>query len=184
MLTFEGIEHNRRRQDISSATLCRMAGLPYSTWWRIAKGERTPRPATLQKLQDALDGKARRRLVTEGELITEAYRGYLALFAVKLGGDAMMAISADPHHHETSAKNGNGNGNGWAEAARFRAIAVYCVVVGLNINGARVARAIGLSKQAVSLMLHKVEDWRDENAAVDRAIEEIAHMRGRRHEPE
>jgi hypothetical protein len=61
----------------------------------------------------------------------------------------------------------------WVAASRVRAMATYVLVVELDVPRVALARAVGISRQAVHQALHRVEDLRDD-PAIDSLIEQVA----------
>ncbi|MBV1706287.1 MAG: hypothetical protein KGQ37_03680 [Hyphomicrobiales bacterium] len=101
-------------------------------------------------------------------IIGAVFRGYAAHFAALAGLDAGAALASDPGRRANASPE-------WRAAALVRAQALYCTVTELNVNGARVARAIGMTRQAVSQALRRIEDMRDD-AAFDAALDAAAAL--------
>lgn len=145
--------------------LCVLAGVHYSSVWRVRRGHgRRLYPGTLARLRRALAGKpAQVRTPPPPVMIRTVYRGFMLAIAQEffpgLPADAaaIEALAQDP------ALSANPNVK-WAAAAKARSLAVYCTVIELNLPGAQVARAVGVTRQAVSVMLRRVEDLRDDPA--------------------
>lgn len=176
MTDFANIDAQRRAAGMTVAGLCRKARVPISTYWRIAKRRNKQwRGATVEKFQVALASstaapppgtpKARR---DDGSLILSLYRAYAALIAREIGADASSVLASDPSLRATSSPE-------WQAAARIRALAVYCVSIELSVPAARVAVAIGVTRQAASLMLRRVEDFRDD-PEIDALVERVGKL--------
>lgn len=157
------------RLGISEYELCRRAHVSRTTLWRIKRGgaKRLNAP-TMARLNNILDGKLAPVRAADASHVAVTYRGWVAHLAPKLGLDAAYVLKIRP------AARANFNAQ-WVKAARVRELAVYCAVTELNISGAAMARAIGLTKQAVSCMLRRVEDSRDD-PTVDAMIEDAAKL--------
>ena len=169
LMNIHEIDMERRRLGLSQLELARRAGVRASVYYRAASGKTRPRAATLAAWEKAL-GKARppRPASSLDDLIRATYRGWAAHFAGKLGVEVEAALNSDPSLRANASP-------AWAAAARVRELAVYCTVTELDLNGAKVARAIGVTRAAVSLMLRRVEDIRDDRATSE-MIEAAARL--------
>lgn len=168
-MTFEEIDAQRRRIGVSVPELCRRAKVNYSTWWRATTGRKSPRPSTLVRLRRGLNAPASpRRPRDNATLILTTFRGYAAHFAILLGADPAIALASEPGKRSNASP-------AWRLAAEVRELAVYCTVVELDLRGAPVARAIGVTKAAVSQMLRRVEDDRSD-PKVDAMVEAAGRL--------
>jgi hypothetical protein len=155
MHDFSSIEAERKRSGLSVRQLCLRAKIHQTTYWRVKTG-REPRfkAHTIGKLRKALSGKPVPQVSgLAPETLLTAYRAYCALAAPEFGADPRKVLDADPSLRANASPE-------WALAARVRAVAVYCVVVEFGVAAARVAAAIGLTRQAVSQMVRRVEELR------------------------
>lgn len=152
-MTFEEIDKERVRQGRSVYDLSRCAGVAYSTYWFIRKGRVRPRRQTLERYQIALSLPPGKRMERSrgapGDTLIEIYRTYVRRIAHELGVDPVVVLASDPSQRATSNKD-------WATAARIRAIAVYCMAEGLKIPRARIADAIGVTRQAAAQMVARI----------------------------
>jgi transcriptional regulator with XRE-family HTH domain len=169
-MTFQEIDARRKAKGIPAPVLCERAGIDYSTYHRGMRSTRQPRAATLAKLAAALDRDCLPTPArsTDAALILATYRGWAAWFAAQTGIDAAGALASDPRLRANASPQ-------WRRAAQVRELAVYCTVTELDLGGARVARAIGVTRAAVSLMLRRVEDARDD-PSVDAMVEAAARL--------
>lgn len=67
------------------------------------------------------------------------------------------AIAADPHANRPRDLN-------WLAAMHVRQVAIYVLNTEAAVRGADLAKALGVSKQAISKTLKAMEDKRDEPA--------------------
>lgn len=154
---------------MSIPELCRRAKIAYSTYFRASTSGKRPRSRTLKRWQDALNARTTTRpRPDEPVLILSTFRGWAAHFAGKLGVDPATALASDPGLRANSDP-------AWRKAAQVRELAAYCTVTELDLGAARVARAIGVTRAAVSLMLRRVEDQRDD-PTVEEMVEAAARL--------
>jgi hypothetical protein len=173
MQTFKELEARRQRAGLGIGMVCERAQISKASYHRLLNENQVPRTATLQRVNDALNGKVHQR-ADEGQLIRAHYNVAVLKLGRLLGIDGAKALASDPHHRAPSNRE-------WAAAAKLQELATYCVVTGLDVRAARMARAIGLTKQAVSLRLHRVEDLREDDRVIDRALDVmVALWQGRR----
>lgn len=156
---FLRLNEARRRSGRTVTEFCRAAGVPVSTWWRAATGkQRRWYAPTLRKLEraarlDAAPVVAKEKLNIG--LIRSTYRGHVIAIAKELGADAEEVLASDPARRAVHDPK-------WALAARVRMLAIYCTTVGLGIPYAVLARAIGVTKQAVSWNVARARDLEDD----------------------
>lgn len=171
-MDFSEIEAARVRGRISCRGLAQSAGVVVDVYYRARAGKTRPTKRTLGRLEKALGGAPRRRSVgtrnVEPMLILSTFRGWAAHFAGKLGVDPATALASDPGLRANSDP-------AWRLAAQVRELAAYCTVTELDLGAARVARAIGVTRAAVSLMLRRVEDQRDD-PTVEEMVEAAARL--------
>lgn len=170
MMTFETIEKRRQAAGLTATAMCRRANIPTCTYFRARAGRVTPSEETLGRWARALRGGApqSRRGMAAAALIRAVYRGYVATLAPRLGADAALVLSSDPRRSANFDP-------AWAAAARVRSLALYCAAIELDIPGARLAAAVGMTKQAISVAMRRVEDMRDD-PAVDALLEECGRL--------
>lgn len=178
-MTFEKIDAERRRQNRTVRELCRSSGVAYSTYWFAVKRRNIMRRRTLERLAAALaraplpDGRRKRANspasggdVEMRNLLLMNFRAYVRKFAPAFGLGPDLVLAADP------SLRWNVNDE-WALAAKVRALAVCCVLTEFGVTGAQVGRAIGVSRQAVSDMVRRVQDMRDD-PKIDEMIERVS----------
>jgi transcriptional regulator with XRE-family HTH domain len=173
-MTFQEIEALRRRGGLTVNELCRRACVWPSTYRRSLARTHAPHGRTLARLEAALGqrGRPKRPSSDNSELVLSAYRGWAAHFASLLRIDVGRALASDPGLRANASAE-------WRQAAQVRELAVYCVVTELNLGGAKVARAIGVTRAAVSLMLRRVEDARDDPTLSEMIEQAAALISGR-----
>lgn len=163
-------EINRRRAvaRVPVIALCVQAGIGTRTWHRTMAGTTEPRPDTIARLASALD---RFKRAAGGELgplsVHSAYKASLVIAAMHLRADAKAVIFSDPGRKATADKE-------WLEAARVRRVAYWISNALLGFRVSDVARAAGVTKQAVSSGIKELEDDNDpETRRVCRQLEEV-----------
>lgn len=171
-VSFLQIESARRGAGMTVHAMCRAAGIGVGHYYRAKSGKLQPTVKTLERWRRAIAGAPRARRFEEGAgnkaLLRSTYRGYVASLAAELGADAAAVLASDPAQRANSDPV-------WAQAARVRALAAYCVVVEFDLPAARVAAAIGVTRAAASNMLRRVEAFRDD-PAVDEMVERIGRL--------
>ncbi len=173
-MTFADIDQARRAAGLSVLALCAASGVAYPTYWRAATGQGVARPSTLRRLRAGLTAPPQAKPPVNEALTAYAYRGFLAAYAQAAGVDLEAVLASEPK------RRANSNAL-WREAARLRALAVYSTAKKFDLRGARLAAAIGLTRQAVSLMFRRVEDMRDD-PDIDALIERAGRMLSGRQE--
>ena len=175
-MTFPEIDAARRRAKLSARELCARAGVHCYVYYRARLGQTRPRASTLARLRTGLErGAPKLSKRNDADAVIRAtFRGWCAYFAVRLGIDVAKTLGSDPKLRANASLE-------WRQAARARELSVYCTVTELDLPGARVARAIGVTRAAVSLMLRRVEDTRDD-PAIEAMVEEAARLMSGREE--
>ncbi len=149
-------------------SLCAQAGVGTRTWYDAMEGTKAPKPATLAKLNQALQ---RFRLAYAGEsgpLIVRA--GYIAavlLAAQMLKSDGKAALFSDPARKATGDPE-------WIKAARVRRLAFWISNYCMGFRVSAIGRAAGLTKQAVSKAITDVADSTD--GEMQRVCKELERM--------
>lgn len=177
MLTFDIIENLRVMNGLTIGEVCRRAGMTQpNQYYRYRAGTVRARPAKLRLLKEVIEGRSwpRRPMPSKlpepmfRALIASTYRGFLAVLAREQGLDPEAVAASQPSLSKVSDP-------AWLAAARVRALAVYCTCVELDVPGRRVAQAAGMTKQAVSECLKRVEDLRDD-PAIDALVERVSRL--------
>lgn len=167
----EQIERRRLALNVSRTELAVAAGIPltYYSGFLIA-GKRRPRETTLARLNTALSNIARKRGVDADFPpdfpLTVAYRLALIVAAHVLGHDAAAAQAADPARRATQCPD-------WMKAAEVRRLALYLLTSECGFSQSEVARAAGLTKQAVSEICKDMEAIRDEGSAFEAMVDTL-----------
>jgi hypothetical protein len=166
---FQAIDAKRRELKLSVSALCRRACVPVTTYWRVATGrKRKWWPQTYRRFETALRGKQVPRCRAEADkMIGDLYRAYVVIFAKELG-HAAEVLFADPQARSNLDAQ-------WRASAYVRSLAVYCVTIELGVTGARVGRAVGLTRAAVSQINRRVQDFRDD-PKVDALLERVGSL--------
>lgn len=144
--------------------VARIAAINLSHLSDVRAGRRPATAALLYRL-----GVAVRQLKQAGldpRLVRPAiYRVVLALTADALGLNVLEVLRSEPGAKRAANKE-------WRDASFARWLAQYLLNTRLNMKQAEVARASGVTKQAVSLAMREIENRRD-----DPAFEQVlAHM--------
>ncbi len=151
--------------DIPATTLCRAANVGLRTYQQARDGAtKQPRPATLGRLATALN---RFRLGFGGEAQDiaphAAYRACLVVAAFAMKADPRQVLNSDPTRRATLDPD-------WLAAARVRRVGYY---IASQFGGFRIsdlARAAGVTKQAISSALKELYDERDTDADLARVL--------------
>jgi transcriptional regulator with XRE-family HTH domain len=153
---------------LSLARLAAVAGLHPSHLSKIKLGKRKPTAATVAKLRLALV-RIRTRQVAAPNKDVALYRALLALACTELGLDAALVQNSNP------ALRFNLNQE-WRDASYARWLAQYLMNCGLGVSQSDVARACGLTKQAICKNLPEIEDRRERDAAFDVMVSRLEEL--------
>lgn len=149
-------------------SLCAQAGVGTRTWYDAIEGTKEARPATLAKLNLALQ---RYRLAYAGDTgpltVRGAYIAALMLAAQMLKSDAKAALFSDPARKATGDPQ-------WLAAARVRRLAFWMANGLMGFKVSEIGRAAGLTKQAVSKAITDVGDSTD--VEMQRVCKELERM--------
>lgn len=155
---------------VTTVALCRAADVGLRTYQDARDGTKQPRPTTIARLNLAL---SRFRLGFGGEARDlaphAAYRACLVLAAFQMKADPRPVLNADPTKRATLNPE-------WLAAARVRRVGYYIASQFLGFRTSDLARAAGVTKQAISSALKELYDEREtdpELAAVLTRLEEI-----------
>jgi len=138
----------------SKAEIARVAGINVSYFYDLVAGRRSPGRATLGKLRRATAQLKQLRNRQSADLSIK-YRFALVVAALALGLDPVMVQASLPSAKKAANME-------WRDAAGARWLAWYLLNSSFGLCQAEVARAAGVTKQAVSLALGKIEERRDE----------------------
>jgi transcriptional regulator with XRE-family HTH domain len=163
-IDIEDVERLRVARGLSHARMCALAGVELNNYFKLRRGRHRPSAATLRKLAAALADPVPAR---PPRVIAAFHRVCFALAADALGLDRAAVLATDfTVTRRTDA---------WIAAARARMVAVYVTAVELEVDNTELARALGLTRQAIKKARDKVEDLRDD-AGVDAAIETVCRQ--------
>jgi hypothetical protein len=167
---FQAIDARRRELKLSISGLCRRANVPVTTYWRVATGRKKQwYPGTLKKFERALAVREPApKPPADDKAIGDLYRAYVVILAGEMGQDPERVLRSNPRWRLNTSSQ-------WRDAAYVRALAVYCVTIQLDLSAARVGRAIGLTRAAVSQINRRVEDFRDD-PKIDALVERIGQL--------
>jgi hypothetical protein len=165
----ETIENLRMAKGVSVNALCKKLGRAPGPYFRARSGRVKPRQPLLRLWRDAIEGKPLPKAkAVDKALIASTYRGFLAAISTEMQLDPKAVAASDPSLSRVSDPF-------WMAAARARAMAVYCTNIELGVPGTKVAEAAGMTKQAVSECLKRVEDLRDD-PATDALVERVSQL--------
>lgn len=160
------IEQKRRALKVSRGDLEREAGISPNYLSMVLAGRYRLRSETIARLHAALNAIARKRRTPDDYPLHVVYRLAVVAAAQALGCDPVAAQDADPARRATQDPT-------WMAAASARRLALYLLSAECGIRQAAVARAAGLTRQAVSEACRAVEDLRDDGSALDATIDTL-----------
>lgn len=158
------LDARRAAANIPLEQLATSAKVSRRTYQYALAGRFVPRPSTLRRLDAALD--ALMRDVTAEVPLSALWRTMLSLVALDMGLVLADVLSATPQANLKGDER-------WVSAAHARHRAAYLLVTVHNVPMAQAARVAGVTKQAISKAMARVEDGR-EDPLRDRAIEMLA----------
>ncbi len=164
------IEARRRAMKIPATSLCSAANVALRTYQDGRDGKKQPRAATLARLNAALTRFRVGFGAEAGQMApAAAYKACLVLAAFLMGAEPRAVLGSDPGKRATLDPR-------WREAARVRRVGIYIANQFLGFAQADLARAAGVTKQAVNSAVRELYDERDrdaELAALLNRLEEI-----------
>ena len=157
------IEQRRMALRVSRTQLAAAAGIPltYYSGFLIA-GRRKPRPATISRLNTALDNlrKARGRRDGADFALTVAVRLAIVVVALTQGHDPLDAQADDPARRATQSPD-------WICNAAVRRLAAYLLVTECGFSQSDVATAAGMTRQNMSELCAQIGAQRDDGNDLD-----------------
>lgn len=164
------IEQRRRQMRLTVTSLCATAGVAESHYYRLMARQHSPRASTISRLSMALHRYRIGFGAEAGELAPHAaLKVTMVLAAFCLKADARAALDADPARRATSNAE-------WMEAARVRRVAIYIANQFLGFTQSDLARAAGVTKQAVYTGITEMEDERDNDAALKALLDQLEEV--------
>lgn len=161
----EKINQARKTAGLSHEEFCRRAKAGTRNWFRLVRGEQKPTPALLKRLNAALgDAQAAR----PRPVVKAFHRLVMIEIARAQDFDVAVLLATDfsvqrPHVPD------------WLAASRIQSMALYITAVELEVGNAELARALGVSREAVRKARNKIEDLRDD-AAIDALLNRVAQQ--------
>lgn len=154
---------------IPVTSLCVQAGIGTRTYYDALSGKtEAPRGDTLARLNHAL---ARFNLSFAGDKgpisVHAAYKMALVIAAAQLKADARAVMFSDPARKATADKE-------WLAYARVRRLAYWICNQMAGFGVTDVARAAGVTKQAVSNAKKELED--DEDPEIQRVLQHLEEL--------
>lgn len=169
------IERRRKEIRVTIAALCAAAGIHNDTYEDARAGRSKVRPATVARLEQALDRFAVGYAEKERRTIGEAYLRELIIdIAKRLGIDPEAALAQDFTSENT-------NDVIFMQNCHVRRCAIYLMVEGMGFGKAAVARIVGVSRQAVHKMGFAIEAKRQRDASLDEMLGDMMlRVKGKR----
>lgn len=166
-LSIHAIEAKRLEMNVPIDKLCAAAGIT-SRGYLLAKSRKTPPvPATIAKLQTALD-RMRRGVGGEANSLAPhaVFKACVVVAAAYMQADARAALAADPSRRATANPE-------WQRAAEVRRVGYFIANQFLGFSISDLARAAGVTKQAVSRAIPELEWERDPEGGKNRQLDEL-----------
>jgi hypothetical protein len=157
----------QERLGVSAGKLCRIARISLGHYWRLRRGACVARASTLKRLRVALAQIAAGRIGDETGEAVISHRAIVRNLALELKLDAGAMLRQDFACERPSNET-------WRQASVLRRYAIWIAVTELQRNGAAVARAVGVERQAVHQAVRFTEHARDEDAALTRLLDRVA----------
>ena len=152
---------------IPATRLCAIAGVGRRTYDYMRNGSTEPMPSTLGRLQTALN---RIRIGFGGDAVEiaphAAFRACMVVAAAYMQADVRLALDADPGRRATANPE-------WQRAATVRRVGYFIANQFLGFRTADLARAAGVTKQAVSSAIRELEWERDREGGNNRQLDEL-----------
>lgn len=152
---------------IPMSKLCAQADVAWATYNDALRGKYRPTGATLGRLQTALD---RLRRGVGGEAFGLAphavFKTCMVVAAAYMQADARSALDADPGRRATANPE-------WQRAAEVRRVGYFIANQFLGFRTSDLARAAGVTKQAVSSAIRELEWERDAEGGNNRQLDEL-----------
>lgn len=168
------IDRERAKLKLSHAKLCRLAPISADRWWRLRQGGEKPAPITVARLKAVLEAvrgaKASDQIVClQIPLLAPIVRVIMAYLAreTAMPVDVMLAQDLTVERGQNAV---------WLQAARLRQMALYLLIIECDIKGAELARACGVTRQAVSLAKQSVEKMEAGDLAVRDLLARARHV--------
>ena len=154
---FHDFDRQRIAAGLSVAALCKNANVSLLTYkrWRTGRTARL-KLRTIARLRAAVAGRSVAvRTTMPDDLVRQHFRAVLAICSHAAGLTILDALQVDTRANRPRDQD-------WLAIMRCRQAAMYIVNTEGNIRAADLARALKISKQAVSKALHAIEDKRDD----------------------
>lgn len=150
-MDIQTIERRRRTMQIPREQLCRIAGLSNEAYRQNVSGQKQARPATIAKLNRALDRFHVGYAQEAGELAPHAtYKACVILAALYLEADPKNAINSVPSRRATADPV-------WMEAARARRLGIWIANQFFGFSQADLGRAAGVPRQTIHETIKDIE---------------------------
>ena len=148
----------------TQADIARAAEIHPTHLANLLAGRKVPQPGTLARIRLGIARLKARQQDTPLDVVA-TYRVVLALACHALAVDPAKAQVSVPRHKQTMNPD-------WMAAAKARRLAVYLMNTTLGFRQVMVARAAGVTKQAINQLVRDVEDMR-EATSFDATVKEL-----------
>jgi transcriptional regulator with XRE-family HTH domain len=151
---------------LTECEILRAAGFAPRYLYNVRSGYRSLTPRTVTRLRLAMSQLKRQRAAEEKgrdvglqfpqrSAAVRSYRLAVALVSQSAGETPQFVLAADPGKRATADAQ-------WMRAARLRRLALYITSTYLDIPQAELARAVGVSKATICVLLKELGDERDQ----------------------
>lgn len=167
-IDFHTIERRRTVMKIPVVSLCVQASVGRQTYYDTLNGQCDARPDTLARLNHALERFKLSYAGDKGPLaVHAAYKAALVIAAGQLKANFKAAFFSDPSRKATADAD-------WLASARVRRLAYWISNGMLGFRVTEIARAAGVTKQAVSSAIKELED--DEDPEMQRVLRHLEEL--------
>lgn len=165
------IETRRRKMKIPTNRLCAAANIGRQTYLDAVAGASRPRPATIARLNLALKRFSIGFFGGEAAELGPhaAYRASLVIASFVMRAEPRRVLNSDPAKRATLNPE-------WMAAARVRRVGYYIASQFLGFRASDLARAAGVTKQAISTALKELYDERDTDPALARVLAQLEEI--------
>lgn len=163
--TMKQIDARRKKLGVTIGKLCAAAKIHPDTYDDARAGRSRPRPVTIRKLARALAMLAAGQEGEDPRTLCQSYLQFITVdLARRSGWDPQLMLAQNFEAENT-------NDPVWLQASRLRRCAIYLLVEGLYLGKAKIAAAIGVTRQAVHKTVAAIESERDRDSALDTLME-------------
>jgi hypothetical protein len=155
------IDRRRAERKVTHKMLCALAGVHEPNWYAMRRGEFVPKPATIERLERAVEGQSRRMASVNSVILAFVRVAETVVAAEAARRELIAALTFERERHAPPAT---------IARARLRRVAIYLAAVELEVGNADLARALKTTRQNVHQARRAIEELR-ERPAVDALLE-------------